>query len=288
LYSQIETADASSGVLRSSKGLSIADVERNAMKADLKADLILNCFSRKWRLLIVGDPKDYTHTSLQVNLVVCVAVGIATVLICALVLFTIARNHQKLRLSDTVISKLEELDAENITDRKKAEDKLSEMNRVAQDLRLLIDTANVPCFGIDKEGKVNEWNKKSAELVGYTADEVIGRDLVQDFINPEFRNAVRKVLDDALKGLITSSFEFYFFSKTGVPIELLLNANPRRSATGDIVGVLVISQDMTEKRKSMETEIDLSKVSPRPKPYTLNLKPWTLINPEACWLQRKS
>ena len=41
----------------------------------------------------------------------------------------------------------------DITYRKTAE---RELNRVAQDLRLLIDTANAPIFGIDKEGRVNE------------------------------------------------------------------------------------------------------------------------------------
>ena len=39
---------------------------------------------------------------------------------------------------------------QDITDRKKAE---LEQNRIAQDLRLLIDNANAPIFGIDKEGR---------------------------------------------------------------------------------------------------------------------------------------
>jgi len=38
----------------------------------------------------------------------------------------------------------------DITYRKTAE---RELNRVAQDLRLLIDTANAPIFGIDKKGR---------------------------------------------------------------------------------------------------------------------------------------
>ena len=145
---------------------------------------------------------------------------------------------------------------QDITDRKKAE---AESAAVAKEMRTLIDSANAPIFGIDINGCVNEWNKKSAELVGYTTEEVMGRDLVQEFISPEYRNAVKEVLDNALKGFITSSFEFPLFSKLGIPIELLLNANPRRNAKGDIVGVVGVGQDMTEKRKAMETEVDLSK-----------------------------
>jgi PAS domain S-box-containing protein len=145
---------------------------------------------------------------------------------------------------------------QDITDRKKAE---AESAQMALEMRTLIDSANAPIFGIDINGCVNEWNKKSAELVGYTTEEVMGRDLVQEFISPEYRGAVKEVFDNALKGLVTSSFEFPLFSKIGIPIELLLNANPRRNATGDIVGVVGVGQDMTEKRKAMETEVDLSK-----------------------------
>ena len=35
---------------------------------------------------------------------------------------------------------------------------------VANDLTLLIDTANAPIFGIEASGKVNEWNKKACHL----------------------------------------------------------------------------------------------------------------------------
>ena len=42
---------------------------------------------------------------------------------------------------------------------------------------------------------------------------------------------------------------------------MLLNATPRRDANGDITGAVGVGQDMTEKRKAMETEVDLSKVS---------------------------
>jgi PAS domain S-box-containing protein len=144
----------------------------------------------------------------------------------------------------------------DITYRKAAE---GERNRVAQDLRLLIDTANAPIFGIDKQGRVNEWNRKAAEIVGYTSDEVMGRDLVEDFITPEYKISVKEVLDNALKGLSTSSFEFPLFSKSGIRVELLLNANPRRNSMREIVGVVGVGTDMTEKREAIMREVDFIK-----------------------------
>jgi PAS domain S-box-containing protein len=153
---------------------------------------------------------------------------------------------------------------QDITDRKKAE---AETALMAEEMHNLIDTANAPIFGIDKEGRVNKWNQRSAELVGYTTEEVMGKNFVQEFISPEYRSAVKAVLDDTLQGIVTSSFEFTLFSKLGISIELLLNANPRRNATGNIVGVIGFGQDVTEKRKAMKTEVDLNTVSQKyPKP----------------------
>lgn len=48
---------------------------------------------------------------------------------------------------------------------------------MADELRQLVDTANAPIFGIDVEGKVNEWNNKTAEITGFSKNEAIGKDL---------------------------------------------------------------------------------------------------------------
>ena len=128
---------------------------------------------------------------------------------------------------------------QEITNRKQAE---LEQNRIAQDHRLLIDNANAPIFGIDVDGKVNEWNRKAAGIVGYTSDEVMGRDLVEDFITPEYKVSVEEVLDNALQGQETANFEFPLFTKDQRRVEVLLNATTRRDANGDITGVVGVGQ----------------------------------------------
>ena len=47
-----------------------------------------------------------------------------------------------------------------------------ELSRVANDFRILIDTANAPIFGIDADGLVNEWNRKAVEITGFNKQEV--------------------------------------------------------------------------------------------------------------------
>ncbi|KAK3279433.1 hypothetical protein CYMTET_12688 [Cymbomonas tetramitiformis] len=144
---------------------------------------------------------------------------------------------------------------QDITERKKAED---ELERVAKDLRALIDTANAPIFGIDKDGNVNEWNNMAAQITKYSQTEVLGHNLVEEFITSEFKTEVGRVLDKALRGRGTANFEFPLFTKDGQRVEVLLNATPRRGADGDIIGVVGVGQDITEKK---ETANELERVA---------------------------
>ena len=127
--------------------------------------------------------------------------------------------------------------------------------RVADDLERLIDTANAPIFGIDTEGRVNEWNQTAAKISGYTKEETMGKNLVGDFIRPGYRASVNRVLKNALRGDETANYEFPLFTKGGARVDVLLNATTRRSASGNIVGVVGVGQDITELKKvAMERE----------------------------------
>ena len=122
----------------------------------------------------------------------------------------------------------------------------AELSRVANDLTLLIDTANAPIFGIDADGLVNEWNRKAVAITGYSKDEVMGQDLVRKFITAEFQDSVQEVLSKALQGEETANFEFPLYTKDGRRVEVLLNATTRRDTTGKTVGVVGVGQDITE------------------------------------------
>ena len=109
----------------------------------------------------------------------------------------------------------------------------------------LIDSANAPIFGVNTLGRVNVWNKCASRLIGYSADEVMGRSLVQEFITNDYQASVQAVLDGALKGAETDNFEFPLITKAGAHIEVLLNATTRRDEQGNIIGVVGIGQDIT-------------------------------------------
>ena len=59
---------------------------------------------------------------------------------------------------------------QDITERKTVE---QEVTRLAMDLQRLIDSANAPILGVDRDGLISEWNQNIAMLSGYSKSEVL-------------------------------------------------------------------------------------------------------------------
>merc|ERR1712039_304411 len=83
---------------------------------------------------------------------------------------------------------------------------IAEAKLVADDLTRLIETANAPIFGIDTNGNVSEWNKKTAEITGFSKSDALGKNLVSSFIHSDYRHSVAEVLRKALHGEDSSNF----------------------------------------------------------------------------------
>uniref|UniRef100_A0A7S4V013 histidine kinase n=1 Tax=Alexandrium monilatum TaxID=311494 RepID=A0A7S4V013_9DINO len=126
-----------------------------------------------------------------------------------------------------------------------------ETTRVADDLKRLIDAANAPIFGIDTEGRVTEWNRKTEEISGWSKEQSLAKPLVETFIKEEYREDVGRVLKDALEGKETANYEFPLFAKDGQRREILLNATTRLGPNGEVTGVIGVGQDITELRAVM-------------------------------------
>ncbi len=131
--------------------------------------------------------------------------------------------------------------------------------QVATELRELIDTANAPILGVDTNGLVNEWNQRAEALTGFSRDEILGKNMVDELVEISHRPAVSRVLYDAVVGKPTSNFEYPMKTKSGKHVLLMLNATPRRDIKGEIVGVLGVGQDVTELveyREGLERKVE--------------------------------
>ena len=95
---------------------------------------------------------------------------------------------------------------------------------------------------MDVEGKVNVWNQHASRVVGFTAEQTVGRPFVEEFITEDFRASVQEVLNKALRGDETANFQLPLVTAHGKRVDILLNATSRKDAEGQIIGVVGIGQ----------------------------------------------
>jgi PAS domain S-box-containing protein len=104
------------------------------------------------------------------------------------------------------------------------------------ELRQLIETVSAPIFGIDVDGNVNEWNRKTQDTTGYSKEESFGENFVSRFIAPSMKAEFQRILEAALLGKETSNFELEFASKSSEPRFMLVNVTPRKDPEANVVG----------------------------------------------------
>lgn len=130
----------------------------------------------------------------------------------------------------------------DITDQKKFEARIT---AIARELTDLMENANVPIFGVDRTGCLNEWNKVAAEVSGFSKAEVLGKKWEQ-FILPHMHRVVARGFEQLAEGNQVPNYELPFVSKAGKRVVFLVSASPRRDINNQVVGAICVAQDITE------------------------------------------
>jgi len=144
--------------------------------------------------------------------------------------------HEDGRLKNYIIIQTD------ITERKEHE---LQMISVLKEIESLIENANVPIFGINRAGEINEWNKVSTELSGIPKEAVMGRNWLEEMVTQEYRGACHQLISSALIGTPVSNFELPLRTPNR-NLVVLLSASPRRDVHQNIQGVIFVAQDITE------------------------------------------
>jgi two-component system sensor histidine kinase/response regulator len=98
-------------------------------------------------------------------------------------------------------------------------------------------------------GTVISWNPGAEQLFGYSAGEIIGRDV--NVLIPPDRLAEEDLIRDAVgRGERVSSLETMRLRKNGELVPVSLNISPIRDASGAVVGISKIARDMTERTRA--------------------------------------
>lgn len=136
----------------------------------------------------------------------------------------------------------------DITQRLAAE---REEARALGTLRSLVSSSPLSISMLDRDGIVRFWSPSSEELLGWTADDVVGADSPAPYVLPGDETAGTQHIDEILKGEILVE-EVRRRHKDGSVIDLQIHRSPLRDAEGEITGVVVVAGDITDRKRAEE------------------------------------
>jgi PAS domain S-box-containing protein len=114
----------------------------------------------------------------------------------------------------------------------------------------LLQTAPTVIFGFHADLSVFEWNQEAERLYGVPRDEAIGYSLFDVIVDPERQSVIMEFSARVLDGEPLRNHESLVESKTGAEHYVLWNATRVLDGTGTPVGVLVVGQDITDRKQA--------------------------------------
>lgn len=145
-----------------------------------------------------------------------------------------------------------ELQALNRDLEKRVEERTAEVRQSEETYRALFENANDAIFLIQVDGFFLRVNKRCAELLGYTLDELIGRRSF-DFIVPTATDEAHDSLHRLLNGERIPMYERRFIKKDGTQIDTEINLSLVSQGAGQPKLIQSVVRDITERKRAEET-----------------------------------
>jgi PAS domain S-box-containing protein len=134
----------------------------------------------------------------------------------------------------------------DITERKKTDKKLKLANLYN---RSLFKASLDPLVTIGPDGKVNDVNKATETVTGYSSDEIVGSDFSDYFTEPEKANkGYKRIFKDG----VLKDYPLEIQHRNGHVTPVLYNASVYRDESENVVGVFAAARDITEQKKAEE------------------------------------
>ena len=128
----------------------------------------------------------------------------------------------------------------DITERQQAEE-------LRERLAAVVESSDDVVISKDLNGIITGWNSGAERVLGYTADEVIGKHV--SMLMPEgHQEDTAKILSRISKGEKVDHYETKRRRKDGTIIDVSLTVSPIRNSYGEIIGASKVGRDITERR----------------------------------------
>ncbi len=117
---------------------------------------------------------------------------------------------------------------------------------IARELASLIENANVPIFGIDGAGRINEWNREAVSVLGFEKDQIIGANASTRILDASARLVFDKIVYEVMEGIPAGSLELPIITRDKRKLIMLMSGSPRRNTSGQVTGGIFVAQNITE------------------------------------------
>lgn len=131
----------------------------------------------------------------------------------------------------------------DVTERKKVEEKIRFQAR-------LLNAIGQAVIATDTNGVITYWNHAAEQLYGWTATEVLGRNLVKIF-RDAVQGDVQGVLNH-ISGDKSWTGEVILKRRDDTAVSVIMTTVPITDDTGEIIGILGVSTDITEQKWMLE------------------------------------
>lgn len=129
---------------------------------------------------------------------------------------------------------------------------VTERNRaqwLTERLSAIVSSSDDAIVSKDLNGIVTSWNLAAERILGYTAEEMIGKPITT-IIPPELHDDEKRILRTIARGERIEHFETVRLTKSGERIDVSLTVSPMKDASGRIVGAAKIARDITLRKKA--------------------------------------
>lgn len=117
-------------------------------------------------------------------------------------------------------------------------------------LAALVESSEDAIIAKDLDGTILAWNASAERMYGYTAQEMIGRN-IGEIIPSDRPDELTDILRRLARGERVQHFETVRVAKDGRRVEISLTVSPIKNASGAVVGASTIARDITLKNSRM-------------------------------------
>jgi PAS domain S-box-containing protein len=170
--------------------------------------------------------------------------------------YRIIRRDNTIRwIEKKAIPSLDEADAairingviRDITEHKEAEEKLKHSE---VQYRQIVENAQEGIWTIDEHDKTNFVNKKICDILGYTPEEMMGKELF-DFMDEAGKAYAIECMERRRRGA-KENLDIRYMTKTGNTVWANISANPIFDEKGTYKGSLAMITDITQRKQDEE------------------------------------